>query len=120
MTLTDAQWRSLVGHLRRLEGAYPGLYQEIEGLISDIERDNSVETFVLWARWRDAAGPKPKLGENPREWPPTLEAIIVRDSPITKAVVTSFVEDRTSRPAGIWVTRDPAGKVGWMRLEDYA
>lgn len=119
VTLTLAQWNAIVAHLRLAEEAYPGKLFEIEQLIAGIERENGVVTYVVWVRWRDANSPQPSADENPAEWPPTLTAAINQTSPVTKATIEAFVAQRTTRPAGIWVTRDPAGQVGWMKLGAY-
>lgn len=118
VTLTEAQWKAVAANLRLVESVYQGKLLEIEQLITEIERANNIVTYVLWVRWRDANSPHPRAEDNPQEWPPTLTAQITKIVPITRTVVEDFVATRTRNPAGIWVTQDPAGQVGWKRVED--
>jgi len=118
ISLTDQQWKAVAANLRLSESVFQGKHLEIEQLITDIERANGIVTYVMWVRWRDANSPHPRSDDNPQDWPPTLSAQITKTVPITRTTVEEFVAQRTRNPAGIWVTQDPAGLVGWKKVED--
>jgi len=119
MTLTEGQWKAAVAHLHLAMTAYPSKMEEIEQLIVEVDRANGRRTFVAWVRWRDANSPHPRNINNPAEWPPTLTACMTAAESITKEAIEAYVGTRTPQAAGIWATHDPAGKVGWQRLEDW-
>lgn len=120
MTLTEGQWKAVVAHLHLVMSAYPSRLEEIRQLIVEVDRANGRRTFVACVRWRDANSPHPRNIDNPAEWPPTLAACLTGPEAITKDAIEAYVAARTPQPAGIWATRDPAGKVGWRRLEEWS
>jgi hypothetical protein len=119
--LTDAQWKAVQQHL----GAYIHISPSsdvrfaVQQLVSEIDRANGIETYIVWVRWRDAATPHPRLIDEAGTWPPELTASMTDTKPISKGDVEAFVNARTPKPAGIWISRDPTGRVGWKRIEDW-
>lgn len=115
--LSEAQWTAVKADLvllvSRVQATDPLKSQEVEQLWAEIDRQNSIQTYVAWVRWRDANAAPPRMSEPPASWPPQYQAQITLAVPITKQYLVDFVAARTPNPAGIWITRDPAGLVGW-------
>lgn len=119
MNITDAQWREVHRLLLELVEFNDRRLNEVRDLIREIEAANGTKTYSVVVRWLDAKNPYPRVVDNPAMWPPELKAALTSQSPIHRDDIEAFVFAKTPRPIAIYVTRDPAGEVGWMKLEDW-
>lgn len=92
----------------------------LEAFLRDIEKTNGVIRHTLRVRWQDPTAPLPPGVRFPKTWPPELEYTLQFVSrAITKADVLKVVGDRTKNAVNVMVTPDPAGLLGWSKLDDY-
>lgn len=117
MTLTDVQWRAVMGHLVDYTALDDHKLQAVTALIREINVANGVTEYVVRIRWLDRAHPHPRpTVDPPAAWPPELTDRLVQTSPIRKEDIEALVARKSAQPIAIHVTRDPAGVVGWMDI----
>jgi hypothetical protein len=119
-TLTDMQWKTVMGMLVDLTALDEKKLHPVQDLIREVNVANGIREYIVRVRWLDGAHPAPRKDiDNPEQWPPELTDRLVQTTPIYRADIQAFVETKSPRPIAIHVTRDPAGVVGWMKLEDW-
>lgn len=125
ITLTQEQYEALVSLAQQGTLASDGTTDQDKALtlsafLADIERANNITRYSLWVRWQDPTAPLPPGVRFPTSWPPSLQYFIqLLTRPITYTDVTTLVASRTPNALNILVTKDPAGLVGWAKLDDY-
>jgi len=92
----------------------------LDAFLLEIEQDNDITRSSLFIRWQDPTAPLPPGIRFPETWPPSLQYFLqLLTRPIAKSDVIALVAARTSNAVNIMVTQDPAGLVGWSKLEDF-
>lgn len=117
ITLTGEQYTALVA-LARKGAENPQQKSLLESFLKDLERTNNIVRYFLKVRWQEASSPMPPTTRFPDVWPPELEQDLERiDRPIAKADVNDLIKSVANRPVNVMVTPDPAGLVGWTKLD---
>lgn len=89
-------------------------------LLRSIEKSNGITRHSLWISWQDATSPLPPTARFPEVWPPELRYFLqLLSRPIAKEDVLQVVRQRTRNYVNVLVTKDPAGKVGWTKVDDF-
>lgn len=92
----------------------------LDAFLVDIEKANGITRYSLWVRWQDPNAPLPPGTNFPSVWPPYLQTFIQFISrPISKTDVMDFVKQKAPKAVNIMVTPDPAGLLGWSKVEEY-
>lgn len=91
----------------------------LEEMLKNIESRNGVKRHILVVRWEELGGPVPvTTGDFADSYPASLEGRIeLFERGVAKADVVAYVAAKAKRAGQIYVTKDPAGRVGWARLE---
>ena len=124
-TLSQEQYEALISLAQR--GTYNSdgsIGQQkmmvLEAFLKDIEKANGVTRYSLWVRWQDPTAPLPPGVRFPLTWPPPLQQFIQFVSrPISKTDVLMLVSQRTPNALNIFVTPDPAGLLGWSKVNEF-
>jgi hypothetical protein len=125
ITLSQEQYEALVALAQRSTVDPDGsLNQErsltLQRFLTDLEKANGITRYSLWVRWQDPTAPLPPGVRFPATWPPELQYFIqFITRPIAKTDVLSMVKERTPNALNILVTPDPAGLVGWCKIDDF-
>jgi hypothetical protein len=113
------QYLALIS-LARLGADTPEKKRVLESFLVSIDAANKQQRYTLQVQWQELNTPLPPTTDFPAVWPPNLRATVERtDRPIAKSDVMKTVAARSNDPTNILVTKDPAGIVGWTRVEDY-
>lgn len=125
LTLSQEQYEALIALAQRSTVDPDGSLNQdralaLQAFLADIEKTNSIKRYALWVRWQDPTAPLPPGVRFPATWPPELQYFIQFISrPVAKADVLSVVAARTPNALNILVTPDPAGLVGWTKVNDF-
>lgn len=125
ISLSLEQYEALIALARRSTVNADGSIDQQQAMVltaflNQIEKDNDITRYTLVIRWQDPTAPLPAGVRFPETWPPSLQYFLqLLSRPITKGDVLTVVEARTPSATNIMVTRDPAGLVGWTKLDDY-
>lgn len=119
MNITQEQYLALVS-LARAGCETAEKTRLLEKFLKDIEASNGLKRYLLLVQWQEMDSPLPRNTDFPAIWPPEMRATIERsDRPSTKGEVLQLVKERSKRATNILVTRDPAGLVGWTKVDDF-
>lgn len=92
----------------------------LDAFLKNVEKTNGIVRHSLWVRWQDPNAPLPPGVRFPKTWPPELQYFIQFISrPVAKSDVLKVVDDRTKNAVNVMVTPDPAGLLGWVKLNDF-
>jgi hypothetical protein len=118
-TLTQDQYEALIALARR--GApTPDQARDLDVFLARIEKANGIVRHRLWIQWQETDVPLPPTTAFPETWPPELRYYLEQLSrPIARADVEHALRVRARRPTQVLVTPDPAGVLGWTRVEDF-
>ncbi len=114
--LTDEEYEALAALAYR--GATTSEHQlGVDAFLQSIDRRNGRTRHLLWVLWQETDTPLPSKAVFPTTWPPELKRKIERlDRPVARVDVDAVLATQARRPAGVYVTNDPAGLVGWTTL----
>lgn len=121
ITLTEQEYLALVALARDALKGETNKTLALEETLKSIESRAGLHRFLLVVRWEDLGlNPPPYSAEFIDSYPAALEGRIERvDRPIAKADVVAYVATKARRAGEIYVTRDPAGRVGWSKLSQF-
>lgn len=125
ITLSQEQYEALIALAQRSTMEANGTVNQeraltLQAFLADIEKVNGIKRYALFVRWQDPNAPLPPGVRFPQTWPPNLEYFIQFISrPVAKADVLAAVAARTNNALSIMVTPDPAGLVGWTKVDDF-
>jgi hypothetical protein len=123
ITLTQEQYESLLAFAQRGTRLHDGRINQQQALVldaalQDIEKSNGITRYSLCIRWQNPTAPLPPGTNFPKTWPENLQYFLQFISrPITKADVLAIVAQKTSNAINIMVTPDPAGLLGWTKVD---
>ena len=123
--LTQEQYEALVALAQRGAVDPDGSMNQdralsLDAFLKDIEKTNDIVRHSLWVRWQDPTAPLPPGVRFPKTWPPELQYFIqFITRPVAQRDVLKVVNDRTKNALNIMVTKDPAGLLGWTKVDDY-
>ncbi len=119
MTLTNEEYEALIAMARR--GAVsPDHLVALDQFLRQIETNNGIVRHFLLIKWQETDQELPPTAQFPEKWPPELTASIeLLSRPVARADVDALLATRASKPAGVYVTKDPSGRVGWATLDQY-
>ena len=125
LSLSQSDYETLVALARR--GTYnpdgsvnQNVSAELETWLRDLERRNGVQRYFLLVQWQELGSVLPAGTKFPEVWPPSLRAqITLTTRPSCAQDVQDLLRNRARRPVEVLVTTDPAGILGWTKLEDY-
>lgn len=115
ISLQLEDYQALVALSRTSKGPHDAI--ELERAIRRMDAENGIERDTLLLRWQEMDVPLPPTTRFPDVWPPELQALIERLRPISRADVESTLKKLARRPINVMVTRDTAGRVGWVALD---
>jgi hypothetical protein len=93
---------------------------QIDSWLRLIEKKNGITRDAVWIQWQESDSPLPPTTNFPDVWPPELRFYLeLTTRLVSRADVDAVIEEKTSKPANILVTRDPGGRVGFTPLEDF-
>lgn len=119
MNVTNEEYAALVA-LARKGCANADQTVGLEQYLKAIEKREGVQRYLLWVQWQETGVGLPLGTRFPDKWPPELRYLIERlDRPIAKSDVASALAQRAKKPLEVMVTDDPAGLVGWTKLDQY-
>lgn len=118
-TLTQEQYEALIALARR--GATTDEQLRSLGVfLQTIERANGVTRSFVLVQWQEMDAPLPAGTTFPEVWPPDMRwPIELISRPVARADVDAVLRVRAINPTGVMCTRDPAGIVGWIPVEDF-
>lgn len=116
VVLTEGQYAALVTLAQK---AAKDLVQ-FDEFLRGIEAKNNVCRSTLWVRWQEVNTPLPPDLDYPSQWPPTQQVRLTRyDRLVAKVDIDVELRRVARNPVSVTVTKDPAGLVGWTKLDDY-
>lgn len=119
LSLSVEQFEALTALARRGVSA-EGEIHALEDFIRAIEKDNDIIRYSLLIQWQEANQPLPPSTDFPKVWPPEMRARIdLVTRPIARADVEALLKAKANQPVNVLVTKDPAGIVGWTKLESF-
>jgi hypothetical protein len=94
--------------------------RRVDSYHRSIETKNGIVRYLLRVRWQELEAPLPPMASFPRVWPPELDLTIEKVAiPIARYDVEQALKQKASKPFNVMVTKDPAGIVGWTKIDDY-
>jgi hypothetical protein len=118
-TLTQEQYEALIAYARA------GVTTDSESLVLDsflksIEKASGITRSLVWVQWQEQDQPLPPTTSFPAVWPPELRfRLELVSRPVAKVDVTKMLSTHARKPVSVLCTRDPAGLVGWTKLEEF-
>ena len=92
----------------------------LDTFLKDVEKKNGITRYFLYIQWQDPLAPLPPGVKFPESWPPELRyPLTLISRPISRTDVLAVVKQRTTKALNILVTKDPAGLIGWQKLDDH-
>jgi hypothetical protein len=120
VTLTLAQYTSLVALAREGAKAKNNDQVALEEFLVSIEEVNSITRYLLWVQWQEKDQPLPPRTSFPTNWPPELRKLIQKiNSPVSLQDVKNILSQYATNPTSVMVTSDPNAMLGWSLLAQY-
>lgn len=114
--LTEEEYAALTALAYR--GATTAEHQRgLDAFLRSIDANNGITRYTLWVLWQEVDSALPANSVFPTAWPPSMKRKIERtDRPIARVDVDTLLAQEARKPAGVYVTNDPAGEIGWATL----
>ena len=92
----------------------------LDAFLQKVEKSNGIKRYQLWIQWQETDQPLPPTTKFPDEWPPNMRYFVeLLSRPIARVDVDAVLRAHARKPVNVLVTPDPAGALGWSKLDDY-
>ena len=125
-TLTQEEYEALIAlafeSVKDAEGNVVNVEKarKLDEFLKLIENKNGITRSIVWVQWQEADSPLPSGTSFPDKWPPDMRRKIeLVTRPVARADVDAVLAAHASEPFTVLVTKDPAGVLGYVPIDDF-